>query len=637
MQLGSRSYITRFFGQLHVPEEPVRLEIDFDDIYRRQRADENQDDDRARAGKAIEFDDGDSARSPTPSLPPTDPWALVTPHGVPHHSSPPTAPPLHDVAKPTVQSPAAQHGGGGGGDVPLQIEVIYGPGGDQLDMRVQQVNVLADNDLTNGNEVSAWPSNPGNDITPTLELAEHQLPGVYADTDTMSPASIVATLTDLGTHSSGTAPDTLQEGRVVDGQAVDLEAALPADPTAALPPIPVDNHENMAVTTTGGNFAGNFGGLANEHGVIGTLVVLGDSYKSDAIVQTNVLVDHSMIEGASPSATIQTGGSAANNVAEFVHTLDENPYTMGLFGGLRWHVDTIEGNYYNISLAVQYNSLSDRDQVSQTATDHYKFIETGNNAQGNELIEYNLDTTHYDLVIVTGNYYAANWIFQTNVLLNSDYVSLHAGPGGAGQETVSTGANWLSNSATLTDYTGASHAMTPEMMAVASALQSGQQTLDPSMGLTVPGNGSEDLSVLFINGDYYDLNVLKQTNVVNDSDTVVQSLANGESGFVQTGANQLTNEAVLINVGPTGGQYVAGTQYSEAVLVQTNIIVQQADGQSQQGAVVVNDPGQLAPEAAAIIQHAAAAPPPPPEQTTAPAPTDQAAHTTPDPLSSVLS
>ena len=38
----------------------------------------------------------------------------------------------------------------------------------------------------------------------------------------------------------------------------------------------------------------------------------------------------------------------------------------------------------------------------------------------------------YDLVIVTGDYFAANWIFQTNVLLNSDYVLINAGPGGAG-------------------------------------------------------------------------------------------------------------------------------------------------------------------------------------------------------------
>jgi hypothetical protein len=52
---------------------------------------------------------------------------------------------------------------------------------------------------------------------------------------------------------------------------------------------------------------------------------------------------------------------------------------------------------------------------------------------------------------------------------------------------------------------------------------------------------------------------------------------------------------------------------------------------------VVNDPGKLAPEAAAIIEHAPPAPPPPPEQSTAPAPTGHAANTTPDPLTSVLS
>ena len=34
----------------------------------------------------------------------------------------------------------------------------------------------------------------------------------------------------------------------------------------------------------------------------------------------------------------------------------------------------------------------------------------------------------YDLVIVTGDYFGTNWIFQTNILLNSDYVLVDVGP-----------------------------------------------------------------------------------------------------------------------------------------------------------------------------------------------------------------
>ncbi|MBS0522773.1 MAG: hypothetical protein JSS04_03975 [Proteobacteria bacterium] len=636
MQPGSRSYITRFFGQLHVPVDPIMLEIDYDDFYRKQRPDDEQKDTHAPAPAGPQFDDADGFRSPTPPDAPADPWALINPHGPFHHGAPPALPALKDVAKLPLHNPFDHYPAGAPGDE-IRIEVDYRSGGDQLDMRVIQSNVMANNDEFGSKEVTAWPSHQIQDITALDQFAQEQLPAAYAHTTVLSPQSIADTLTELGTHSSGTAPDTLQEGRTLDGQTANIDDVLPTAATANAPTIPTDTHENMAVVSTGGNLSANFGGYANEHGVIGTLVVLGDSYKSDAIVQTNLLVDQSAIEGSTPATTIQTGGDGASNAADFIHTLSDNPYAMGAFAGLHWHVDTIQGDYYNVSLAIQYNNLSDQDRVSQTATDHYKFVETGSNEQGNQLVEYNLDTTHYDLVIVTGNYYAANWIFQTNVLLNNDLVVLNAGEGGAGHETVSTGANWLSNYAQIIDYTGAGHAMTPEMMAVASALQGGQQSLDASMGLTVPGNGSPDLNVLFINGNYYDMNVLHQTNVVNDSDTVIQNLSNGESGFVTTGANSLQNEAVLVNVGPTGGEYVAGNQYSESVLIQTNIIATGSNVDSQPG-IQTNNPSQLAPEAAAIISHDTTPPaPPPPDQSTAPPPTDHTVHTTPDPLTSVLS
>lgn len=635
MQPGSRSYITRFLGQLHIPDDPTVLEVDYDDFYRKQRPEAEQKDAHAPQSAGPQFDDANGFRSPVAPDPSADPWSLINPHGAPHHVAPPPLPALKDLTKPTIHTPFDHYAGGGGGGDDIRIEVDYKGGGDQLDMRVIQSNVMANNDEFGSKEVTAWPSHQIQDITALDQFAQEQLPSAYAHTTVLSPQSIADTLTELGTRSSGAAPDSLQEGRTVDGHTADINDALPTDATSNAVQVPTDTHENMAVVSTGGNLSANFGGYANEHGVIGTLVVLGDSYKSDAIVQTNLLVDQSNIEGSTPATTIQAGSDTASNAADFIHTLSDNPYAMGAFGGLHWHVDTIQGDYYNVSLAIQYNNLSDNDHVSQTAMDHYKFVETGSNEQGNQLVEYNLDTTHYDLVIVTGNYYAANWIFQTNVLLNNDLVVLNQN--GTGNETVSTGDNALSNYAQIIDYTGASHAMTPEMMAVATALQGGQQTLDPSMGLTVPGNGSADLNVLFIDGNYYDMNVLHQTNIVNDSDTVIQNLSNSESGFVTTGANSLQNEAVLVNVGPTGGQYVAGNQYSESVLVQTNIIATGANVDSQPG-IQTNNPSQLAPEAAAIITHDTTPPaPPPPDQSTAPPPTDHTTHTTPDPLTSVLS
>ena len=156
-------------------------------------------------------------------------------------------------------------------------------------------------------------------------------------------------------------------------------------------------------------------------------------------------------------------------------------------------------------------------------------------------------------------------------------------------------------------------------------------------GFAVPGDGSGVMNVLFITGNYYDINVLEQTNIVSDSDIVMQTLANGEAGYVATGANQLGNEAVLATIGPLNGQYVGGTQYSEATLVQTNIIAQSADVPPAQSTVVLGDPNKLATEAAALVVHSPTPALPPPEELTAPPPSDSGTHTTTDPLSGVLS
>ena len=271
------------------------------------------------------------------------------------------------------------------------------------------------------------------------------------------------------------------------------------------------------------NSAENFAAVIDAQGAIGTLVVLGDSHRSDAIVQTNVLVDHTAVDGTAERPPSRPAGTRPTTSPSSSRRSTQNPYEMGFFGGLRWHVDRVNGDYYDVNLIRQLNVMQDNDMVQQTATDHYKFWAIGANGQDNvAIVEHS--GKQYDLVIVTGNYFGANWIFQTNVLLNSDYVLINAGPGGAGSETVSTGANWLLNSATLVDYSGAAHALTPDMQALVAALQNGESTLDLANGFVLPGDGSGTMNVLFITGNYYDINVLEQTNIVSDSDVVMQTL-----------------------------------------------------------------------------------------------------------------
>ena len=660
MQLDAkRNFFAFFSGYLHLPLTAPRLHIDIDDFYGPRKAEEDPDGPVRPPAPAAEPDELAVGRSPLPPELLPDPWepldlsAAVRPIA-PFAARLPTLP-----LKPLPQDPVT-YSHGGGGDSPLspkqtvvvrqsQITVDYKDGGDPLDLRANQVNTLRDNDIvtTLGNndlddsdvvtdadaESVAWPDHDIMPIAELAQMAEPHVPDAYAGA-TATLESVVAALRALG--DSPDQPATLHEGVTIDGAAVGADAPLPPGPADLVPARPVDNDANMAVVETGANRTENFAAVIDEQGPIGTMIVLGDSHRSNAIVQTNILVDHTAVDGTAEQATLQTGGNQANNVAEFIQTLEQNPYEMGLFGGMRWHVDRVNGDYYDVNLIRQLNVMQDNDMVQQTATDHYKFWEIGANGQDNvAIVEH--PGKQYDLVIVTGDYFGANWIFQTNVLLNSDYVLINAGPGGEGSETVSTGANWLLNAATLVDYSGAAHELTPDMQALVAALQNGESTLDLADGFVLPGDGSGTMNVLFITGNYYDINVLEQTNILSDSDVVLQTLENGESGYVATGGNELANEALLVTLGPMGGQYVGGTEYAEATLVQTNIIAQSADLPPSQTTVVLGDPAKLASEAAALIVHGPTPAPPPPEEVAAPPPADSATHTTADPLSSVLS
>ena len=665
MQLDAkRNFFSFFSGYLHLPLTAPRLHIDIDDFYGPRKAEEDPDGPPRPPAPAAEPDELAVGRSPLPPELLPDPWepldlsAAVRPI-TPFVARLPTLP-----TKPLPPDPVtySHGGGGGGGDSPLspkqtvvfrqsQITVDYKDGGDPLDLRANQVNTLRDNDIVttlHNNDLDdsdvvtdadaesvAWPDH---DIMPIAELAQMagpHVPDAYASA-TATPESVVAALRALGDSPDQAGPDTLHEGVTIDGAPVAADAPLPPGPADLVPARPVDNNANMAVIETGANRTENFAAVVDEQGPIGTMIVLGDSHRSNAIVQTNILVDHTAVDGTAEQASLQTGGNQANNIAEFIQTLDQNPYEMGFFGGLRWNVDRVNGDYYDVNLIRQLNVMQDNDMVQQTATDHYKFWEIGANGQDNvAIVEHS--GKQYDLVIVTGDYFAANWIFQTNVLLNSDYVLINAGPGGAGSETVSTGANWLLNAATLVDYSGAAHELTPDMQVLVAALQNGESTLDLANGFVLPGDGSGTMNVLFITGNYYDINVLEQTNIMSDSDVVLQTLENGEAGYVATGSNELANEALLVTLGPMGGQYVGGTEYAEATLVQTNIIAQSADLPPPQSTVVLGDPAKLASEAAALIVHGPTPAPPPPEESAAPPPADSGTHTTADPLSSVLS
>jgi hypothetical protein len=131
-------------------------------------------------------------------------------------------------------------------------------------------------------------------------------------------------------------------------------------------------------------------------------------------------------------------------------------------------------------------------------------------------------------------------------------------------------------------------------------LQSRSGSLDPSQGWNIPGNGSDVLNVLYVTGDYYDINAIWQVNVIADADIAIQLLSQpqpqeGEelTQSASSGSNALTNDAAIVDVGATSS-LVGGDVYQDSILIQANLITENNDK------IVQADPNQLVSEVIAF-------------------------------------
>ena len=89
--------------------------------------------------------------------------------------------------------------------------------------------------------------------------------------------------------------------------------------------------------------------------------------------------------------------------------------------------------------------------------------------------------------------------------------------------------------------------------------------------------------MLYVTGDYYDVNAVWQTNITSDVNVMYQ-LQNEPSADLlalhpdenvtqsaDTGNNQLTNDAAIVDVNPDA-TYVNGHVYTDSILVQAELV-----------------------------------------------------------------
>jgi len=171
--------------------------------------------------------------------------------------------------------------------------------------------------------------------------------------------------------------------------------------------------------------------------------------------------------------------------------------------------------------------------------------------------------------------------------LNNDKIVMSA-DGADPSQSANSGDNSLMNEAAIANYGGDTFDGLPgNLELIQRLLASGMTSLDPQLAGALIGHGGP-LKVLYITGDYYDVNAVWQTNVTSDADVMYQLqnqpladlMALDPNGTVTqsvtTGGNQLHNDAAIVDVNPDA-TYVKGQIYTDSILVQADLVPTGAD------------------------------------------------------------
>ena len=586
--------IAHFAGYLQIFQDIARDRIEYDEILSPHRSDDYT---TLRPNYDHPFtpDDLDTEAGPAPAPIPDDPYHFARLHPLKALSDLPNPdldffPPSR---APNILLPMPS-GGGGGGSVDHHIKVTYQPGGEQSEVEVHQHNIMFDNDTT-------LPANavfPADGLTALLNADAMSTIQQMADdanahipTDWWIPqngtgATDFLTAHDANWAANGGTPDanSVHPGYYLNGVLQDPAPLAPdLTPLAAPAPLPDTGHGLGQWAVLGSNDSTNAALIVDLSHAARTMIVMGDYFKTDAMFQTNTTIDHDhiSISGGQGSPSVMTGGDVANNIADFVHHPGIYTAVPVTYAGPNWSVDVVNADYYNVHTVVQNNYLFDNDVITQTSGDTHYDLVGGHNQLGN-LAQIFDGSIHYDLIVVQGAYHGMNVIFQNNILLNNDQIRM-AADGTHPSQSVNSGNNTLLNEGTIENYGGDHFSpLNADAKTIDSLLAAGATSLDPNLGAAIAGNGGT-FHVLYITGNYYDVNAVWQNNVTSDVNVIYQLQNQPSAGAmsyfrdgtvaqsVSTGSDRLANDAAIIDVNPDN-TYVNGHVYTDSILVQANLL-----------------------------------------------------------------
>ncbi|TCU20823.1 hypothetical protein EV130_112203 [Rhizobium azibense] len=359
-------------------------------------------------------------------------------------------------------------------------------------------------------------------------------------------------------------------------------AKPPTKPEKSDAPVEQDGGSgNSLDVAAGANVLANVVQVTETAIICPVTAVMGNYHQIDAISQFYVYSDRDEI--ASVFDRDDSATSVANNIAIFERsTYDDGnikttePAAEAIFP-TAWRVSVIEGDVSFVNWVEQYHFISDNDTMTVTTTGSQATVLTGGNAAVN-LASFLGIGMQYDLIIVGGDILDMNVISQIALLYDNDWIRAEDDAPGA---TVQSGSNLIWNLASIHNV-GANdrfEAMPDHMIQTQKAIEDRDAAM-PS-GLSHDGNfeGYIGLNVLYITGNLYDVNIIKQVSILGDSDDVTQAVSNilehnqNVDIKIDTGSNAVVNIAQITDY-DTFGQttYLAGQLYSDAILIQGGLV-----------------------------------------------------------------
>lgn len=350
-----------------------------------------------------------------------------------------------------------------------------------------------------------------------------------------------------------------------------------------------DDIDGSVTLNAGGNLLVNEAGYFNGGLTAAVFAVNGDLHQLDAIIQTNAYFDTDTIDGDVPGAAQNPANTTmAFNVASFVQEVGDvtgqaaaaNPHVMPA----NWQVSVVSGDVMFIDRLSQFTFSSDQDMSVLSATSTNTLVTSGENIGLNHVSFADLGQ-YYDLIMVGGNIYDANVIVQTNVLYDNDLVEM-LGEGSSGTGSVNSSGNLLWNQARIDNVgpTSFVHDIPQHYQQAMNDLDDGQMAMPSGFQTDGQFEGFPLLRALYVAGDIYDLHYIEQTNILGDADMVAIQKTNllGDSPdtdwTVSTGSNALVNTAAIKDFDALGDHaYIGGDVYSDAILIQADIITAAAD------------------------------------------------------------